>query len=124
MACLCEYLNISIYKNCNSSPLNLLYQYNWSCLFIINDIKQFTYINYDILFQCVAVCAQLYKGITMILDMTWTGWDKLRDLARDFGIIYKRGDTTISAYVQALDDIMMYKNATDAALIFENEKGM
>lgn len=59
----------------------------------------------------------------MILDMTWTGWDKLRDLARDFGIIYKRADTTISAYVQAVDDIMMYKNTTDAALIFQNEKG-
>lgn len=69
------------------------------------------------------VCAQLYKGITMILDMTWTGWDKLRDLARDFGIIYKRADTTISAFVQAVDDIMMIKNTTDAALIFQNEKG-
>ncbi|XP_008206325.2 glutamate receptor ionotropic, kainate 1 [Nasonia vitripennis] len=68
------------------------------------------------------VCAQLYRGITMILDMTWTGWDKLRDLARDFGIIYKRADTTISAYVQAVDDTMMLKNTTDAALIFQNEK--
>lgn len=55
--------------------------------------------------------------------MTWTGWDKLRDLARDFGIIYKCADATISAYVQAVDDIMMYKNTTDAALIFQNEKG-
>ncbi|KAJ8675501.1 hypothetical protein QAD02_011287 [Eretmocerus hayati] len=68
------------------------------------------------------VCAQLYKGITMILDMTWTGWDKLRDLARDHGIIYKCADTTISAFVQGLDEILMRKNTTDAALIFQNEK--
>ncbi|XP_058794707.1 ionotropic receptor 25a isoform X2 [Phymastichus coffea] len=78
--------------------------------------REFVDDNYD------RVCAQLYKGITMILDMTWTGWDKLRDLARDFNIVYKRGDTTISAYVQAVDETMMYKNSTDAALVFENEK--
>ncbi|XP_011500900.1 PREDICTED: glutamate receptor ionotropic, kainate 1 [Ceratosolen solmsi marchali] len=68
------------------------------------------------------VCAQLYKGISIILDMTWTGWDKLRELAHDFGIIYKRGDMIISPYVQAIDDIMMFKNTTDIALIFQNEK--
>ncbi|XP_014227924.1 ionotropic receptor 25a [Trichogramma pretiosum] len=68
------------------------------------------------------VCKQLYSGISMILDLTWTGWDKLRELARDFNIIYKRADTTISTYAQAIDDIMMYKNTTDCALIFENEK--
>nr|QGW50292.1 ionotropic receptor 8a [Chouioia cunea] len=78
--------------------------------------REFVDENYD------RVCAHLYNGITMILDMTWTGWDKLRDLARDFNIIYKRADTTISSYVQAVDQTMMYKNSTDAALIFENEK--
>ena len=69
------------------------------------------------------MCAQLDKGITIVLDLTWTGWDKLRALADSWGIIYKRGDVSISPYVQAMDDLLFLKNTTDSALIFENEKG-
>ena len=29
----------------------------------------------------------------------------------------------LTSYVQAFDDILMFKNSTDGALIFENEKG-
>ncbi|XP_066591382.1 ionotropic receptor 25a isoform X2 [Prorops nasuta] len=58
----------------------------------------------------------------MILDMTWTGWDKLRAIANEWGIIYKRGECSISPYVQAVDDLLVAKNATDSALIFETEK--
>lgn len=59
----------------------------------------------------------------MILDMTWTGWDKLRNVADENGIIYKRGDCKINPYVQAIDDLLMLKNATDVGLIFEDERG-
>lgn len=69
------------------------------------------------------VCAVLYKGISIILDMTWTGWDKLRGVADDRGIIYKRGDCSINPYVQAIDDLLIMKNATDVGLIFEDERG-
>ncbi|KAL6267005.1 hypothetical protein P5V15_000085 [Pogonomyrmex californicus] len=68
------------------------------------------------------VCAILYKGISIILDMTWTGWDKLRNVADERGIIYKRGDCSISPYVQAIDDLLIMKNATDVGLIFEDER--
>ncbi|XP_025995684.2 LOW QUALITY PROTEIN: glutamate receptor 4 [Solenopsis invicta] len=68
------------------------------------------------------VCAVLYKGISIILDMTWTGWDKLRNVADERGIIYKRGDCSISPYVQAIDDLLIMKNATDVGLIFEDER--
>ncbi|KAK2580489.1 hypothetical protein KPH14_006227 [Odynerus spinipes] len=68
------------------------------------------------------VCAVLYKGVSLILDMTWTGWDKLRNLADEKGIIYKRGDCSINSYVQAIDDLLIMKNATDVGLIFEDEK--
>ncbi|XP_014484092.1 PREDICTED: glutamate receptor ionotropic, kainate 2 isoform X2 [Dinoponera quadriceps] len=70
------------------------------------------------------VCAILYKGISIILDMTWTGWDKLRSIADDRGIIYKRGDCSINPYVQTIDDLLIMKNATDVGLIFEDEREM
>ncbi|OAD59386.1 Glutamate receptor, ionotropic kainate 2, partial [Eufriesea mexicana] len=68
------------------------------------------------------VCAALFKGISIILDMTWTGWDRLRNMADENGIIYKRGDSNINPYVQAIDDLLMLKNATDVGLIFEDER--
>ncbi|KAK9303879.1 hypothetical protein QLX08_004603 [Tetragonisca angustula] len=68
------------------------------------------------------VCAALFKGISIILDMTWTGWDRLRNLADQKGIIYKRGDSNTNSYIQAIDDLLMLKNATDVGLIFEDER--
>ncbi|CAD1477130.1 unnamed protein product [Heterotrigona itama] len=68
------------------------------------------------------VCAALFKGISIILDMTWTGWDRLRNLADQNGIIYKRGDSNTNSYIQAMDDLLMLKNATDVGLIFEDER--
>ncbi|XP_012347986.1 ionotropic receptor 25a isoform X2 [Apis florea] len=68
------------------------------------------------------VCAALFKGISIILDMTWTGWDNLRIVADENGIIYKRGESNINPYIQAIDDLLMLKNATDVALIFEDER--
>lgn len=69
------------------------------------------------------VCAVLYTGISIILDMTWTGWDKLRNVADEKGIIYKRGDCSVCPYIQAIDDLLIMKNATDVGLIFEDERG-
>ena len=56
--------------------------------------------------------------------MTWTGWDRLRNLADQKGIIYKRGDSNTNSYIQAIDDLLMLKNATDVGLIFEDERGI
>lgn len=56
--------------------------------------------------------------------MTWTGWDRLRNLADQNGIIYKRGDSNTNSYIQAIDDLLMLKNATDVGLIFEDERGI
>lgn len=61
--------------------------------------------------------------MSIVLDMTWTGWDKLRNIADERGIIYKRGDCSICPYVQAIDDLLIMKNATDSGLIFEDERG-
>ncbi|XP_012263496.2 ionotropic receptor 25a [Athalia rosae] len=69
-----------------------------------------------------SACALLYRGVSLILDMTWTGWHKLRDIAADSAIAYVRGDGVSTPFVQAMDDLLTVKNATDAALIFESEK--
>lgn len=61
--------------------------------------------------------------MSIILDMTWTGWDKVREAAESAGIIYKRGIPAIQPFIQCADELMSYKNATDAGLIFETEKG-
>lgn len=71
----------------------------------------------------VLVCQALSNGITLIFDLTWTGWDKLKNMAWSQGIVYLRGDISISPFVQAMDDLLYMKNTTDSALIFENEKG-
>lgn len=55
--------------------------------------------------------------------MTWTGWNKLGEIAADYAVAYVRSDGILTAYIQAMDDLLSAKNATDAALIFENEKG-
>nr|XP_033332474.1 ionotropic receptor 25a [Megalopta genalis] len=67
-------------------------------------------------------CEAFFKGVTIVLDMTWTGWGKLRTVADENGIIYKRGDSKITSFVQAIDDLLMMKNATDVGLIFEDER--
>ncbi|XP_046753851.1 glutamate receptor ionotropic, kainate 4 isoform X2 [Diprion similis] len=67
-------------------------------------------------------CAVLYGGVSLILDMTWTGWNRLREIAADTSVAYVRGDATLTPFVQAMDDLLTAQNATDAALIFETEK--
>lgn len=62
-------------------------------------------------------------GVSMILDLTWTGWEKLQQIASANTIIYRRAELSIVPYVQALDDLLTDKNATDMALIYENEQG-
>ncbi|XP_046615060.1 uncharacterized protein LOC124302692 [Neodiprion virginianus] len=67
-------------------------------------------------------CAVLYRGVSLILDMTWTGWNRIREIAADSAVAYVRGDAVLTPFVQAMDDLLVAKNATDAALIFETEK--
>ncbi|XP_043275122.1 glutamate receptor ionotropic, NMDA 2A-like isoform X2 [Venturia canescens] len=69
-------------------------------------------------------CAAMMSGITMLLDLTWTGWEQLQKIAASNTIIYRRGELAILPYIQALDDLLTDKNATDMALIFENEQDL
>ncbi|XP_044583719.1 uncharacterized protein LOC123264473 isoform X1 [Cotesia glomerata] len=66
------------------------------------------------------VCEALADGIAVTLDMTHTGWDNVRDIVINNSIIYLRSDGSIIPFIQATDDLLKKKNATDFALIFEN----
>lgn len=70
------------------------------------------------------VCSIVFNGITLILDATYTGWDLIRDYAQQHAIIYTRASGNIIPYVNAVDDLLLKKNATDVALIFETERGL
>jgi hypothetical protein len=63
------------------------------------------------------------KGVTLILDLTWTGWSRCRQLSESTGIPYIRADATIGGFVQVVDAYLTERKGTDAALIFQNEEG-
>jgi len=72
---------------------------------------------------CLIVCNEIKKGVTMILDLTWTGWGRCRQLSESTGIPYIRADVTIGGFVQVVDAYLTERKGTDAALIFQNEEG-
>ena len=59
--------------------------------------------------------------LSMILDMTWGGWDKVAKITQGSGIPYLRLDTTNHHFVKAADDYLSDNKAIDAALIFKTE---
>ncbi|KAK6633756.1 hypothetical protein RUM44_004363 [Polyplax serrata] len=67
------------------------------------------------------VCAVVSGGITLVVDLTWSGWEKVHDLVATAKLPIMRADVTIRAFVQALNDFLTFRNGTDSALIFENE---
>jgi hypothetical protein len=69
------------------------------------------------------VCNEITKGVTLILDLTWTGWARCRQLSESTGIPYIRADVTIGGFVQVVDAYLTERKGTDAALIFQNEEG-
>ncbi|PNF39891.1 hypothetical protein B7P43_G01962 [Cryptotermes secundus] len=68
------------------------------------------------------VCNEVMKGVTLILDLTWTGWGRCRQLSESTGIPYIRADATIGGFVQVVDAYLTERKGTDAALIFQNEE--
>ncbi|XP_034244951.1 ionotropic receptor 25a [Thrips palmi] len=69
-----------------------------------------------------AVCTAL-GSTALVLDVTWSGWDKLRRLARAAGTPYLQADVSVRHFLAAADDVLRYRNVTDAALVFESEEG-
>ena len=64
------------------------------------------------------------KGASVILDLTWTGWTRINDLAKSSGIDYVRAEITIAPFVRAMDAFISKRQGNDAALIFNSDKGL
>ncbi|XP_063217386.1 ionotropic receptor 25a-like [Bacillus rossius redtenbacheri] len=68
------------------------------------------------------VCRELAGGVSAVLDLTWTGWGKVRTAAASAALPYFRADVTPGVFVDAVDAYLGGRQATDAALIFQNEE--
>ncbi|KAF9797941.1 hypothetical protein SFRURICE_019284 [Spodoptera frugiperda] len=65
------------------------------------------------------VCAAISKGVSMIIDLSWSPWQVAEDLASEAGIPLVRTLLGSQQLVKALDSYLESRNATDAALILE-----
>ncbi len=68
------------------------------------------------------MCSALGSGeFSTVVDMAWGGWIKGRKTAAELGLPYIRVEAANHLFVQAADDFLRSQNATDAALIFEDQ---
>ncbi len=68
------------------------------------------------------LCLRLGSGdYSAVVDMAWGGWIKGRKTAAALGLPYIRVESANHLFVQAADDFLRSQNATDAALIFEDQ---
>jgi hypothetical protein len=69
------------------------------------------------------VCRELSNGVSAVVDATDSGFHRLRHAADSFSVPYFRIEPTIGPFARAAADYVLHLNATDAALIFQNEAG-
>ncbi|XP_063898976.1 glutamate receptor ionotropic, kainate 4 [Helicoverpa armigera] len=67
------------------------------------------------------LCSSLSKGVSMIIDLSWTPWEMAEDLAAETGVPVVRTLLGSQQLVKALDEYLESRNATDAAIILESE---
>jgi hypothetical protein len=70
-----------------------------------------------------AACRELSNGVSVVVDATEGGFQRLRQLADLNSLPYFRIEPTIGPFARAAADYVLNLNATDAALIFQNEAG-
>ena len=61
------------------------------------------------------------QQFSLILDLSWGGWEAARRVAELSGVPYLRLQTAKHALVEAVEDFLSSRHAVDAALIFETE---
>ena len=61
------------------------------------------------------------QQFSVILDLSWGGWEAARRVAELSGVPYLRLQTANHALVEAVEDFLSSRHAVDAALIFETE---
>ncbi|XP_063390634.1 ionotropic receptor 25a [Cydia fagiglandana] len=67
------------------------------------------------------LCSALSTGVSMIVDLSWTPWDSLEELASSSGVPLVRARLGSQHLVRAMDEYLESRNATDAALLLESE---
>ncbi|KAE8746460.1 Ionotropic receptor 8a [Frankliniella occidentalis] len=75
------------------------------------------------LYLFTKVCTALTSA-ALVLDMTWSGWERLRWLAHAAGVPYVQADVSVRPFLQAADDVLRFRNISDAALVFDGDLEM
>ncbi|XP_037085885.1 LOW QUALITY PROTEIN: ionotropic receptor 25a-like [Pollicipes pollicipes] len=70
------------------------------------------------------VCGQTSSSYSAVVDLTWDGVSGVGEQARLSDLPWLQLDVTNRPFIQAADSYLEYANATDAALIFQDQKGM
>lgn len=70
------------------------------------------------------VCTALKDGISILLDLTWTGLDEVFQIINGTGLPYIRAEPEIVPFLRTLDrTITDTRDVVDAALIFQDAQG-
>ncbi|XP_063543758.1 ionotropic receptor 25a [Cydia strobilella] len=67
------------------------------------------------------LCSALSNGVSMIVDLSWSPWDSLEELSSTAGVPLVRARLGSQHLIQAMDEYLESRNATDAALLLESE---
>ncbi|KAK7082589.1 hypothetical protein SK128_006921 [Halocaridina rubra] len=66
-------------------------------------------------------CSALYSGASVVVDLTAGGWIYGHENAAAHGVPYVRVQISNYQWMDAIDELLQSRNATDAALIFGSE---
>lgn len=78
--------------------------------------------NHDDDDETTAFCNLLAsKDFSLVVDLSWSGWEALYHLAHLNGIPYVHVEASNKPFVMAIDDFLYKRDAIDAALLFESE---
>lgn len=68
------------------------------------------------------VCAAFEKGVSLIVDMTWTGWPALQNISTVSGTPLILIESSLKTVVRALNEVLRkIRSATDAVIILEDK---
>ena len=69
------------------------------------------------------MCGQSTGAHSAVVDLTWDPIAEVQKSAEYSDLPWVQLDITNRPFIQAADDYLKYANATDAALIFQDQKG-
>nr|XP_037875977.1 ionotropic receptor 25a isoform X3 [Bombyx mori] len=67
------------------------------------------------------LCSELSKGVSALIDLSWSPWEEAEHLASEAGVPIIRTALGPQPLVAAIDRYLESRNATDAAILLESE---